>query len=62
MRGRAGLVAALALVMGARAAPTPTTPTPEPTIPSAPPIPDGWRVVTSDAGDVRLAVPVAVAG
>ena len=29
----------------------------EPTIPERPAVPDGWREVTSDAGDVRLALP-----
>lgn len=29
----------------------------EPTIPARPAIPDGWVEVTSDAGDVRLALP-----
>lgn len=57
MRARPGLVAILALILGACAAATPTSPTPEPTIPTAPAVPDGWQVVTSDAGDVRLAVP-----
>ena len=29
----------------------------EPTIPERPAVPDGWREVTSDAGDVRLTLP-----
>jgi hypothetical protein len=32
-------------------------PSVEPTIPERPAVPDGWREVTSDAGDVRLALP-----
>ncbi len=57
MRAHRGLVAILSLILGACAAPPPSSPTPEPTIPTAPAVPDGWQVVTSDAGDVRLAVP-----
>ena len=30
---------------------------PEPTIPEPPGIPEGWQVVTSEAGDVQIAVP-----
>jgi hypothetical protein len=32
-------------------------PSVEPTIPERPAVPDGWHKVTSDAGDVRLALP-----
>ncbi len=32
----------------------------EPTIPERPAVPDGWREVTSDAGDVRLALPADI--
>jgi len=31
--------------------------TPEPTPPVRPAVPDGWRIITTDAGDVTLVVP-----
>ena len=34
----------------------------EPTIPERPAVPDGWHEVTSDAGDVRLALPADLGG
>lgn len=33
------------------------TPTPEPTLPPRPDVPDRWRTITSDEGDLELAVP-----
>ena len=57
MRAHSCLVATLPLILVACAAPAPTLPTPEPTIPTAPAVPDGWQVVASDSGDVRLAAP-----
>ena len=44
----------LGLVAGCGSAPAPSV---EPTIPERPALPDGWHEVTSDAGDVRLALP-----
>jgi hypothetical protein len=57
MRAYLRLVATLSLILGACAAPAPASPTPDATIPTAPAVPDGWQVVTSDAGDVRIAAP-----
>lgn len=49
----AGAVVILGLLVGCG----PTSASVEPTIPERPAVPDGWREVTSDAGDVRLALP-----
>ena len=57
MRGSGAVVATLSLALVACVASIPASPTPEPTIPAAPALPDGWQVVASDAGDVRLAAP-----
>jgi len=35
-------------------------PSVEPTIPERPAVPDGWHEVTSDAGDLRLALPADI--
>ena len=45
-------VVVLGLLMGC-GSPAPSV---EPTFPERPAVPDGWREVTSDAGDVRLAL------
>lgn len=47
----------LGLLAGCGSAPAPSV---EPTIPQRPAVPDGWHEVTSDAGDVRLALPADV--
>jgi hypothetical protein len=38
-------------------APPVTTPTSEPTAPVRPNVPEGWSIVTSDEGDVEMALP-----
>lgn len=52
IRGARAIVL-LGLLVGCGSA----APSVEPTIPERPAVPDGWREVTSDAGDVRLALP-----
>ena len=56
IRGAYAIVV-LGLLAGCGSAPTPSV---EPTFPERPALPDGWHEVTSDAGDVRLALPADV--
>ena len=56
IRGAHAIVV-LGLLAGCGSAPTPSV---EPTIPERPAVPDGWHEVTSDAGEMRLALPADV--
>lgn len=49
--------AASVILLLALAACGEAAPTPEATPPARPPVPDGWRIITTDADDVSLVVP-----
>jgi hypothetical protein len=55
-RGRIGHTA-FALLVALTACGSSTSATPGPTLPEPPAVPNRWRTVTSDEGDVRLVVP-----